>query len=89
MQSGLLVAKGAASHTTTALLDIAFLDHFARLGERAKDRDKVTKITNKLFPNKITIAIPTDPNEVIYRLFMVTFSSWLNGQVKLIKMWNR
>ena len=79
MQNGLLVSKGNASHTT-ALLDIAFLDHFARLGERAKDRDKVTKISNKLFPNKINIAVPTDSND------LNEWTTKINQDVEQIKM---
>jgi len=57
-----LVVSKSSGHT--ALLDFAFFDHFAKLEERAKESSKTTRTILKLFPNRISVNPPTNPDEM-------------------------
>jgi hypothetical protein len=59
-----------------ALLDLAFFDHIARVGEeRSKEpTTKSTKILSKIFTNQITLTLPPDGDKVTTNYFEVTLS---------------
>lgn len=59
--SSLLFSK---SGTHTALLDLAIFDHIAKLEERAKETSKISRLCLKLFPNRINLITPTNPDEL-------------------------
>jgi SpoVK/Ycf46/Vps4 family AAA+-type ATPase len=57
---GFLLSKGGSGGTHTTLLDLSFLDQFSRGEQATKETSKGSKVTNKLFPNKISIYPPQD-----------------------------
>ncbi|KAL7151241.1 hypothetical protein ABFS83_04G018200 [Erythranthe nasuta] len=60
---GLLFTKFGSNQT--ALLDLAFPDNFGRLHDKSKEATKITKLFNRLFPNKVTIQIPQEETVLV------------------------